>query len=460
MKLQLFTVIFTITCLSFTIIPTYASSNECQYGESVTLNYTMENGKVLKMCFDSEAYNIILNINTKFDGFVTIEIPRSLVNPVLPNCQDDRFTLVVNGEERSYDTIETSEYSRTIRIPVTSADSSIEIIGSVTPEGGRWQIECQKEIQETISNLSLQTTVSTKQIEQIPLKSKQFYHIIQANEPEGLSITGTKSEIETGSFSFFVKSEADNILELQIPLDLITLRSKCKGSIVEEDPFILVDEKEVQKESKTKIQEDSMFLEIPIAKNSQEVEIIITMDPYEWEFPKGCPIKYFKNAIPYSPLKQVQKGIVESEIVCSEDLNLVFKPSDNLPACVKSSTVEKLIYRDWIMFGERAIIVTDKPEYKMGELVTITVKNVGTSDLHMPCIDPYIRIMNEENIQMLERICFEGIGTLHVGSEFQSTWNQINERTGMQAESGKYSIESELGIDSWHKISTNFVINP
>ena len=48
------------------------------------------------------------------------------------------------------------------------------------------------------------------------------------------------------------------------------------------------------------------------------------------------------------PLKQIAKGISPEEIVCKEGRQLVYKNTDNIkPACVKPTTVDKLIERNW-----------------------------------------------------------------------------------------------------------------
>ena len=49
-----------------------------------------------------------------------------------------------------------------------------------------------------------------------------------------------------------------------------------------------------------------------------------------------------------SPLKQTAAGIPPENITCKKEFQLVFKNSNNIPVCVKSATVEKLIERGWI----------------------------------------------------------------------------------------------------------------
>jgi hypothetical protein len=53
-----------------------------------------------------------------------------------------------------------------------------------------------------------------------------------------------------------------------------------------------------------------------------------------------------ENIIP-PPLKQFNSGIPIDKIQCKEGLELVIKSSDNTPACVKSTSVLKLIERGW-----------------------------------------------------------------------------------------------------------------
>ncbi|QLH06235.1 hypothetical protein C5F50_03445 [Nitrosopumilus ureiphilus] len=47
------------------------------------------------------------------------------------------------------------------------------------------------------------------------------------------------------------------------------------------------------------------------------------------------------------PLKQIANGISSIDVICKEDLQLVFKNMDDNPACVKTTTVDKLIERGW-----------------------------------------------------------------------------------------------------------------
>ena len=48
-----------------------------------------------------------------------------------------------------------------------------------------------------------------------------------------------------------------------------------------------------------------------------------------------------------SPRAQVRSGIASTEVVCKEGFELLLKTSDGSPACVKESSVDKLIERGW-----------------------------------------------------------------------------------------------------------------
>ena len=47
------------------------------------------------------------------------------------------------------------------------------------------------------------------------------------------------------------------------------------------------------------------------------------------------------------PLKQIAEGTLPENVTCTEGLELVFKKSNGLPACVKLSSVSKLVERGW-----------------------------------------------------------------------------------------------------------------
>ena len=49
-----------------------------------------------------------------------------------------------------------------------------------------------------------------------------------------------------------------------------------------------------------------------------------------------------------SPLKQFKSGTVPYFVICNRNLQLVIKSSDNSPACVRSSSIERLLKQGWV----------------------------------------------------------------------------------------------------------------
>lgn len=88
---------------------------------------------------------------------------------------------------------------------------------------------------------------------------------------------------------------------------------------------------------------------------------------------------YDVDAIAYfpPPLKQIQEGIEPTNVTCTEGLELVLKQANGQPACVKPSSVAKLIEWGW------AIHVL--PEYSFGnnnsEIFSLGEYDIETEDV-------------------------------------------------------------------------------
>jgi carboxymethylenebutenolidase len=84
-----------------------------------------------------------------------------------------------------------------------------------------------------------------------------------------------------------------------------------------------------------------------------------------------------------SPIEQYQDGISIDKIVCSDDLQLIMKKIDGKPACVRSSSVQKLIERGW---GIHVLpeVVADEPQnsdiFELGKYpITAEMKSYNNS---------------------------------------------------------------------------------
>ena len=92
----------------------------------------------------------------------------------------------------------------------------------------------------------------------------------------------------------------------------------------------------------------------PLDLNGPRLYYVVMMDNKHATSCPNCKFvllnEYYKNPITkldLSPRAQISLGVPLDEISCKEGLHLVFKLRDNSPACVKPSSVEKLIERGW-----------------------------------------------------------------------------------------------------------------
>ncbi len=79
---------------------------------------------------------------------------------------------------------------------------------------------------------------------------------------------------------------------------------------------------------------------LAIARGDKLVEQQLTLADFHEKLNKD------ERTLPY-PKQQSDAGVLPENIICYNGLELIFKASDNSPACVKSTTVQKLIDRGW-----------------------------------------------------------------------------------------------------------------
>ena len=78
------------------------------------------------------------------------------------------------------------------------------------------------------------------------------------------------------------------------------------------------------------------------------------------------------------PLKQISDGIEPNQVSCTQGLELVLKMSNGNPACIKPSSVEKLIERGWAI---HVLPDYDKNENNNSEVFTLGENKVKTMKL-------------------------------------------------------------------------------
>lgn len=61
------------------------------------------------------------------------------------------------------------------------------------------------------------------------------------------------------------------------------------------------------------------------------------------------PSSHTSNSVYVSPLKQVQSGILPKDVKCKQNLILVIKTENSSPACVKQTSVTRLLANGWVL---------------------------------------------------------------------------------------------------------------
>ncbi len=103
---------------------------------SILSVYEITGGKILSIIPHVDANSLIISIDATDDGSLTLTIPRSVLDALFENGDDDDFFVLVDDEEVDFDEV-TSETDRILTIAFPAGAEQIEIIGTfVVPEFG------------------------------------------------------------------------------------------------------------------------------------------------------------------------------------------------------------------------------------------------------------------------------------------------------------------------------------
>ena len=102
------------------------------------VGYTIRGGATISdMVVDSHHFTLLVQIDTKNEGSITLDLPREFVGAEKQDGKDETFIILIDGIEVLYTEAVTSSDFRTITIDFESSDSQIEIIGTyIVPEFG------------------------------------------------------------------------------------------------------------------------------------------------------------------------------------------------------------------------------------------------------------------------------------------------------------------------------------
>jgi len=99
--------------------------------------YTITGGTVESIEIEPENLGLLVKINSLDDGKIILELPRESIDAEKQNGKDEKFIILINDAQTTYDEIKSDSTVRTIGINFEKGDSEIQIIGTyVIPEFG------------------------------------------------------------------------------------------------------------------------------------------------------------------------------------------------------------------------------------------------------------------------------------------------------------------------------------
>jgi predicted secreted protein with PEFG-CTERM motif len=101
------------------------------------VKYTIRGGTVESIEIEPENLGLLVKINSLGDGKIVLELPREFIDAEKQNGNDEKFIILVNDVQTTYDQIRSESTVRTVGINFERGDSEIQIIGTyVIPEFG------------------------------------------------------------------------------------------------------------------------------------------------------------------------------------------------------------------------------------------------------------------------------------------------------------------------------------
>jgi len=247
------------------------------------------------------------------------------------------------------------------------------------------------------------------------------------------------------AFGIFLTPNGDGAFEIIIPRDVIDIRNT---NCTDKKFHAVGDLRDIPDKRVHDTHSTNEFRTIEIHyKINQVKEYFVlstslgTMERYK--LGEDCQGTVQKEDLP--PRQQLAYGDLPEAVICREGLKLIFKSSNNSPACVKPKTVEKLLTRGWKVDGSSVVFLTEKSEYKIGEEIKISMKNVGYVKFQLGSIPVGFEIWtNDGQIVRNWQGPFEQIGVFPPDHEIIKTWYQTFSN-GEPADCGDYTIKKSFG---------------
>jgi predicted secreted protein with PEFG-CTERM motif len=101
------------------------------------VKYTIMGGTVESIQIEPENLGLLVKINSLGDGKIILELPRESIDAEKQNGEDEKFIILIDDAQTTYEEIQSDSTVRIIGINFEKGDSEIQIIGThVIPEFG------------------------------------------------------------------------------------------------------------------------------------------------------------------------------------------------------------------------------------------------------------------------------------------------------------------------------------
>ncbi|MBI5698587.1 MAG: PEFG-CTERM sorting domain-containing protein, partial [Thaumarchaeota archaeon] len=86
---------------------------------------------------NADTKSLVLKIETESDGYITLAIPREVLDSLDDAGDDTDFIVLVDDEEADFEEVDSDDSTRTLDITIPEGASQVEIIGTyAVPEFG------------------------------------------------------------------------------------------------------------------------------------------------------------------------------------------------------------------------------------------------------------------------------------------------------------------------------------
>lgn len=170
-------------------------------------------------------------------------------------------------------------------------------------------------------------------------------------------------------------------------------------------------------------------------EQSQQQEKIRCSNGSIVDTPSECPLS---DTCPSTP--QVENGTLE----CSS--NSLTNNENNVQVTDNSNTSDETLLNEVGNQGQHQAIdmTTDKNVYTPGEVVNITIRNIGTEPLTFPNAALGLRIENSKTHEKYPLLSAQVITTLDSGGKKSVNWDQTDS-SGKNVQAGNYTASTSTG---------------